>query len=179
MSLFEAKDILRQPQQAEAIRNYATPKSDNAVTQAVPVTDHYVLDGGWLLHRLIWMEGCTYSSIADEYASFTVKHYARATVVFDGYEVGPSIKDCTHQRRSRNLNANKVNITGANKICWKKGGLLVEWGKQASNYPAHHGTFATERLRSDSSWGRCLLSNLPPSLEKTRISLYSCSTMLW
>ena len=40
--------ILRQldkPQLAEAIRNYASPKSDNAITQAVPGTDHYVLYG--------------------------------------------------------------------------------------------------------------------------------------
>ena len=78
------------------------------------------------------MEGCTYSSIADEYASFTVKHYARATVVFDGYEVGPSIKDCTHQRRSRHLNANKVNITGATKFVGKKEDCLSnEANKQA------------------------------------------------
>ena len=37
MSLFEAKNILRQldkPQLAEAKRNYALPKSDNAMTQS-------------------------------------------------------------------------------------------------------------------------------------------------
>ena len=80
MSLFEAKDILRppdKPQLAEAIRNYVKTKSDNAVTQTVPVTDHYVLDGGSLLHRLKWTEGSTYSSIADDYASFTVQHYGK------------------------------------------------------------------------------------------------------
>ena len=39
MSLFEAKNILRQPgkpQLAEEIKNYASLKSDNAVTQTVP-----------------------------------------------------------------------------------------------------------------------------------------------
>ena len=127
MSLFEAKDILRppdKPQLAEAIRNYVKTKSDNAVTQTVPVTDHYVLDGGSLLHRLKWTEGSTYSSIADDYASFTVKHYGKATVVFDGYEVGPSIKDGTHQRRTRKLNANKVNITEVTKFVGKKEDFL-------------------------------------------------------
>lgn len=135
MSLFEGKNILRapdKPQLAEAIRNYVTPKADNAVTQTVAVTDHYVLDGGSLIHRLKWTDGSTYSSIADDYASFTVKHYGRATVVFDGYEVGPSIKDCTHQRRSRNLNANKVNITGVTKFVGKKEDFLSnEANKQA------------------------------------------------
>ncbi|KAG1684201.1 hypothetical protein GQR58_009491 [Nymphon striatum] len=89
-------------------KNYATTKSDNAVNQTVPGTDHYVLDGGSLIHRLKWTEGFTYSSIADEYASFTVRHYGKATVVFDGYEAGPSTKDCSHQRRNRNKNATKV-----------------------------------------------------------------------
>ena len=78
MSLFEGKDILRQPdkpQLAEALRNYVKTKSDNAVTQTVPVTEHYVLDGGSFLHRLKWTEGTNYSSIRDDYASFTVKHW--------------------------------------------------------------------------------------------------------
>ena len=74
-SLFEAKDGLRKPDKAqlvEAIRNYVTPTSDDAVLETIPVTDHYVLDGGSLLHRLKWTEGSTYSSIADAYAKFTL-----------------------------------------------------------------------------------------------------------
>ena len=78
------------------------------------------------LHRLKWTEGSTYSSIADDYASFTVKHYGKATVVFDGYEVGPCIKDGTHKRRTPKLNANKVNITEVTKFVGEKGGLLVQ-----------------------------------------------------
>ena len=127
MSLFEGKDILRQadkPQLAEAIRNYVKTKSDNGVMQTVPVTEHYVLDGGSLLHRLKWTEGSTYSSIADHYASFTVEHYGRVIVVFDGYEDGPSIKDCTHQRRSQKLKANKVNITEVTQFVGKKENFL-------------------------------------------------------
>lgn len=127
MSLFEAKDILRQPdkpQLSEAIRNYASVKSDNAVTQTVPKTNHYVLDGGSLLHRLKWKAGCTYSSIADDYASFTVKHYGNATVVFDGYESGPSTKDCAHHRRSRNRKVTNVNITESTKFVGKKEDFL-------------------------------------------------------
>ena len=37
----------------------------------------------------------------DEYAPFTVKHYGKATVVFDGYSVGPSTKDSTHQQKGK------------------------------------------------------------------------------
>jgi len=63
MSLFEGKDILRQPdkpQLAEALRNYVKTKSDNAVIETAPITEHYVLDGGSLLHRLKWTEGTAY-----------------------------------------------------------------------------------------------------------------------
>ncbi|KAG1681449.1 hypothetical protein GQR58_011839 [Nymphon striatum] len=135
LSLFEAKNILHQPnkpQLAEAIKNYATTKSDNAVNQTVPGTDHYVLDGGSLIHRLKWTEGFTYISIADEYASFTVRHYGKATVVFDGYEAGPSTKDCSHQRRNRNKNATKVNIRESTHFFGKKEDFLSnESNKQA------------------------------------------------
>ena len=95
MSLFEAKNILCQmdkPQFVDAIRNYASSISDIAMTQ----THHYVLDGGSLLHHLKWMERCTYSSIAGDYTSFTVKHYAKYTAVFGVYGAGPSINDCAH-----------------------------------------------------------------------------------
>ena len=44
--------------------------------------------------------------------------------MFDGYEVGPSIKDCTLQRRSRKLNVNKVNITEATIFSGNKDDFL-------------------------------------------------------
>ena len=43
------------------------------------------------------------NAIAESYADFTVRHYEQATVVFDGYGEGPSIKDNTNQRRGKNL----------------------------------------------------------------------------
>lgn len=91
---------------------------------------------------------CTYSSIADDYASFTVKFYAKTTVVFDGYGVGPSIKDNAHQHRNRNTNACEQGKYYRNEpICWKNG-FLVKLGKYAGNYPAHDAMFITEEL-----WG--------------------------
>ena len=49
------------------------------------------------------MERCTYSSFADDYDSFTVKHYGKVTVVFGVYRAGPSIKECGRSR-SKNVN---------------------------------------------------------------------------
>jgi len=138
-SLFEAKYLLRNPEKAqllEAIRNHVK-SSDAAVIQSIPKTDHYVLDGGSLLHRLKWKEGSTYSSIVDNYSSFTVKLYGKATVVFDGYNGRPSTKDNKHLRRRSSV-ANNVNIREATQFVWKMQDFLAnETNKQALHHQLH------------------------------------------
>ena len=132
-SLFEGKYVLRKPDKAqlqEAIRDHAT-SVENAILQTIPDTDHHVLDGGSLLHRLKWTEGNTYISIADRYASFVLHHYGKATIVFDGYSGGPSTKDNTHQRRKSYV-GNKVDISEATKFSGKKEHFLAnDVNKQA------------------------------------------------
>jgi len=61
---------------------------------------HYVLDGGSLLHRLPWTRGETFGCVRKKYVSYVTKKYGKATVVFDGYDNGPDIKDVTHKRRN-------------------------------------------------------------------------------
>ena len=61
-SLFEANNVLLKPDKArllEVIREYLS-SSKAAKLEAIPKTDHYVLDGGSLLRRLKWKEGSTY-----------------------------------------------------------------------------------------------------------------------
>ena len=104
LALFETRNILRKadkPQLAQAIRDHAADLLNEAVMNSIPKTDCYALDGGFLLHRLPWKKGDSYNAIAESYADFTVRHYGQATVVFDGYGEGPSIKDNTHQRRGK------------------------------------------------------------------------------
>ena len=70
--LFDAKDVLRKAdktQLMDAVRNHAVA-SETAKLRTMPTTDHYVLGGSSLIHRLKWIEGNTYSFIADTYASF-------------------------------------------------------------------------------------------------------------
>ena len=103
-ALFETRNILRKadkPQLAQAIRYHAVDLSSEAVMNSIPKTDCYVLDGGPLLHRLPWKKGDSYNAIAEYYGDFTVRHYGQATMVFDGYGEGPSMKDNTHQRRRK------------------------------------------------------------------------------
>ena len=108
-ALFEARKVLRKPdkpQLANAITDYATKASretHEATGDAQLKIQHYVLDGGSLLQRLSRKKGETYGSIAQAYAEFTIRRYPSATVVFDGYLGGPTIKDNTHQRRGKNV----------------------------------------------------------------------------
>lgn len=112
-SLFGAKHLLHKPNKAQLMAAIKEQSSDDVVLKDVPEVEHYVLDGGSLLHRLRWSEGKTYCSIADNYASFTVKHYSKAMIVFDSYIGGPNTKDITHQRWRKNRTCNKVNIAMA------------------------------------------------------------------
>ena len=102
-ALFEARNVFRKadkPQLAHAIRDHAS----DAMLDCVPESTRHVLDGGSLLHRVPWQLGARYGEIAQSYPDFAIRHYGPATtVVFDGYEEGPSIKDNTHQRRWRNM----------------------------------------------------------------------------
>ncbi|KAL9983208.1 hypothetical protein ACROYT_G005347 [Oculina patagonica] len=56
----------------------------------------YLLDGGALLHRIPWPRGETYDTICSRYLTYVINKYRSGTVVFDGYESGPSTKDRTH-----------------------------------------------------------------------------------
>jgi len=60
-----------------------------------------VVDGDWLLHKVEFQPGVSYIEIAHQYISFVVKYFGSAViVVFDGYEMGPSIKDPEHSKRA-------------------------------------------------------------------------------
>src|SRR6218665_1511481 len=100
-ALFGSINVFRKadkPQLAHAISEHAP----DGILDFVPDTERHVLDGGSLLHRIPWKKGESYGTIAQSYADFTVRQYgAGTTVVFDGYEQGPSIKDNTHLRRGQ------------------------------------------------------------------------------
>ncbi len=73
---------------------------NDSEAETLPDFVHYVLNGGSLLHRLSWKQGETFQSVCARYVTYVTTKYGEATIVFDGYESGPDIKDATHQRRS-------------------------------------------------------------------------------
>ena len=58
-----------------------------------------MLDGGALLQRVPWSKGETFEAVCERYVEYVSRRYGKATIVFDGYESGPGIKDVTHRRR--------------------------------------------------------------------------------
>jgi len=75
-------------------------RTKNEQTTEPTGNDHYVLEGGALLQRIPWPRGLICSKILSLYVQHVTQRYSQATVVFDGFEEGPSTKDCVHQRRS-------------------------------------------------------------------------------
>ncbi|KAG1714479.1 hypothetical protein GQR58_001251 [Nymphon striatum] len=122
---FEASYLTRKPEKpqlAKAIDDYACSLLDEAVTNEVPQTESYVLDGS---SKVQWTKGSTYGAIADCYVDFTLRNYGMATVVFDGYHDEPSVKDSTHQRRQQK-NHPKVSFTPTTVFTGKKEEFLSQ-----------------------------------------------------
>ncbi|XP_026804078.1 uncharacterized protein LOC113560765 [Rhopalosiphum maidis] len=60
-----------------------------------------VIDGGFLLHRVVWPSTSTYGNIIENYISYVKRHYgSNCIVVFDGYaNTELNIKNSERQRR--------------------------------------------------------------------------------
>lgn len=56
----------------------------------------YVLDGGALIHRLLWKIGCTYEQLFNVYSNYICCKYNNATIVFDRCITGHTVKDVTN-----------------------------------------------------------------------------------
>lgn len=96
-----------------------TPKSDlNKIftaTESEPTANFTcVVDGGFLLHKLVWSHGKTYDEICTMYVQYVLKHFkANAWVIFDGYSkdlVG--LKSYERYRRREKSLAPDVNMGG-------------------------------------------------------------------
>ncbi len=92
---------------------------------SVPPDDvQYVLDGGALLHRILWTRGSTYDEICEQYVKYVQRHYGKLVVVFDGYLSGPSTKDATQQRRAGIHVGGPVQVSGSMVFNGKKHDFL-------------------------------------------------------
>jgi len=70
-----------------------------------PANDTYIVDGRFLLHRVIWNRDDTFDLIFQTYINYIQKHFgSNVTIVFDGYDDNSkNIKAMEQRRRSAKL----------------------------------------------------------------------------
>ena len=60
---------------------------------------HYVVDGGYLLHKVVWPPQQTFGNLLSIYLEYVKKHFGQnVSVIFDGYEKA-CLKDAERRRR--------------------------------------------------------------------------------
>lgn len=60
----------------------------------------YTIDGGYLLHRVVWDREDTFSNILDKYVQYVRRHFGqKVTIVFDGYNDSTKNIKASEQRR--------------------------------------------------------------------------------
>ena len=122
-SLFDSPLTLRQPQKPALAEALWAKLSPDAKTQ-LEGNVQYVLDGGALLHRVLWpRDSPTYKEVCDLYCSYVRRKYGRAIVVFHGYDE-MSTKAMTQQRRASGKVAATVTFTKSMSITLKKDNFL-------------------------------------------------------
>lgn len=111
------------PELAKAIASVC--RYDPLTADKAPNGGLFVLDGGALLHRLPWSKGETYASIYQHYLKYIDDHCPPGTtIVFDGYDCGPSTKDMVHLKRTR-MQGREVIFNGSMQLVMKKEEFLA------------------------------------------------------
>ena len=122
--MFESQLLLRQPDKL-VLASVIKEKLDfNSSIQEDGETN-YVIDEGMLLQWLPWQAGCSYKQICNMYVEFLKSRYGKVTVVFDGYEDGPTIKDNAHLWRTGGYIGTDVQFTETMILQGKKKSFLA------------------------------------------------------
>ena len=108
LSLLDERGYMRKTTKSELYKVMKeTPKSELCLLMHCL----YVVDGGWLLHRVGWPHGQTYGQIFHLYYNYVVQCFGlNATVVFDGYSneiIGVKSYE-RYRRREKNYAADIV-----------------------------------------------------------------------
>ena len=62
----------------------------------------YFVDGGMLLHKVVWQPASTYTDIYAAYEKYVCTHFGRGThIIFDGYSDRMSTKGHEQTRRTK------------------------------------------------------------------------------
>lgn len=102
-SLFDGHSMRKTPKSALA----ETLSAIVPCTNVTPVNSYFVVDGGYLLHQVVWSRPSTYEQICNSYVSYVTSHFGvnRSELVFDGYDGPPTTKNAEQSRRGNRFKA--------------------------------------------------------------------------
>lgn len=109
MSLFNDKGLMRESNKSELYKSLQSTK----FVKPDPSEYNYVIDGGFLLHKVTWRKDGTFQKVFEDYSAYVCNHYsANATIVFDGYNIDNfGVKSYERYRRVRNKISPEVKFT--------------------------------------------------------------------
>ena len=97
----------------------------------------YVLDIGWLLHKVPWIVGHTFAQICQAYVTYIKERYGNCpTIVFDGGYEAASTMDTAHVRQAKGRIGKTVRLHLNNQLSMSKSDFLLKLPKQAK-LPSH------------------------------------------
>ena len=88
-----------------------TMKSLINCRNTIPDDAIFAIEGGYLLHAVVWPKRATYQAVCEACKAYIVKHYHEgATVVFDGYDRPPSTKSAEQNQRAKTCTSADIAI---------------------------------------------------------------------
>ena len=86
----------------------------------------YIIDGGYLLHKVVWPKDAntTFSDVFDAYITFITSHFkGNVTVIFDGYQTS-GLKDVERTRRGSKIHSIQVDVEEQKKVKLQQANFL-------------------------------------------------------
>ena len=91
---------------------YRVLESYAASEQTYPKDNMFIVDGGYLLRRVVWPQNGSYGDLYSTYVSYVQRHFGTTSyVIFDGYGDAQSTKTVEQNRRAKKLQAAEILFT--------------------------------------------------------------------
>lgn len=96
---------MRKTTKSTLLQVFDSGPASNTVFEGTSV----IIDGGYLLHVMVWPRPATFGVVMESYRQYVLKHYsASATVLFDGYDETASTKGAEQKRRASRKYSNNI-----------------------------------------------------------------------
>lgn len=100
--------------------------------QTYSIEGTFIVDGGYLLRRVVWPQHGTYNDVYKAYVSYVERHFHRnCYVVFDGYSDGPTTKNVEQSQRAKKVQSTEILFTDEMPITMRQDRFLANGKNKA------------------------------------------------